>query len=217
MRTLAAVVFDGFETLDMFGPLEFFGMLNEEFEISMVGENSGLVTCSSGQRISVDRTLTESSTYDLLLVPGGSGTRVQVENNVLLNWLKDASANAELVMSVCTGSGLLAKSGLLDGLRATTNKRAFDWVAQFGPNVDWVGRARWIEDGKFFTSSGVSAGMDMTLAAIAHLLDRETAKNVETWAEYTWHKDSNVDPFAIDYGSTSVPRPGSRQPPASGS
>ena len=200
MRTLAAVVFDGFETLDMFGPLEFFGMLDEEFEITMVGEKSGLVTCSSGQKISVDQTFSESSSYDLVLVPGGGGTRVQVENEALLTWLRDASESAELVMSVCTGSGLLAKSGVLDGRRATTNKRAFEWTAQFGPNVDWVGKARWVEDGKFFTSSGVSAGMDMTLAAIAHLIDEKAALNVEMWAEYTWHKDSTVDPFAVEHG-----------------
>ena len=200
MKTLAAVVFDGFETLDMFGPLEFYGMLDEQFEISMVGEKSGLVTCSSGQKIAVDRTFAESSSYDLLLVPGGRGTRAEVENEVLLQWLRDASGTAELVTSVCTGSALLAKAGVLDGRQATTNKRAFDWVAQFGPNVDWIGQARWVEDGKFFTSSGVSAGMDMTLAAIAHLLDKETALNVERWAEYTWHKDASEDPFAVQHG-----------------
>lgn len=200
MRTLAAVVFDGFETLDMFGPLEFFGMLKEEFQITTVGEKPGLVTNSSGQKIAVDRTFSESSAYDLVLVPGGGGTRVEVENDALLSWLREASANAELVMSVCTGSALLAKAGLLDGLRATSNKRAFDWVAGFGPKVDWVGKARWVEDGKFFTSSGVSAGMDMTLAAIAHLIDEQAALNVETWAEYTWHRDSTVDPFAVEHG-----------------
>ena len=200
MRTVAAVVFDGFETLDMFGPLEFYGMLDEQFEISMVGEKNGLVTCSSGQRIAVDRTFADTSSYDVMLVPGGSGTRAEVENEVMLSWLRDASGHAELVTSVCTGSALLAKTGVLDGRQATTNKRAFDWVAAFGPNVDWIGQARWVEDGKYFTSSGVSAGMDMTLAAIAHMLGRETALNVETWAEYTWHQDASVDPFAVTHG-----------------
>ncbi|MEM7425101.1 MAG: DJ-1/PfpI family protein [Pseudomonadota bacterium] len=200
MRTLAAVLFDGFETLDMFGPLEFYGMLPEEFEVTTVAETAGHARCSSGQNVAIDRTFADGADYDLVLVPGGSGTRKQVENPAMLDWLRSASADAELVMSVCTGSALLAKAGALDGRRATTNKRAFEWVARFGPKVDWIGRARWVEDGKFFTSSGVSAGMDMTLAAFTHLLSEETALKVATWAEYTWHREAASDPFAVEHG-----------------
>ena len=97
-------------------------------------------------------------------------------------------------------SALLAKAGLLDGLQATTNKAAFDWVAGQGPNVKWVKKARWVRDGAYFTSSGVSAGMDMSLAAIAHLLGKETAEQVAIWAEYDWHQDPDWDPFAAIHG-----------------
>jgi transcriptional regulator GlxA family with amidase domain len=100
------------------------------------------------------------------------------------------------VASVCTGSLLLAKAGLLEGRRATTNKRAFKLVAGLAPEVSWVAEARWVEDGPFFTSSGVSAGMDMALGLIAHLLGREASIAAANRAEYVWHEDKRWDPFA---------------------
>jgi transcriptional regulator GlxA family with amidase domain len=130
------------------------------------------------------------------LVPGGFGTRREVGNGALLQWLAGASERAEVVASVCTGSALLAKAGVLDGRRATTNKNAFDWVVSQGPKVQWQGRARWVEDGKFITSSGVSAGTDMALALIARLCGIAQARQVAHWAEYVWNEDSTDDPFA---------------------
>ncbi len=91
---------------------------------------------------------------------------------------------------------LLGKAGLLDGRRATSNKRVFDQVAALNDRVEWIRRARWVEDGNIFTSSGVSAGMDMTLAVIARMFDLATAENAARLAEYTWHRDAEVDPFA---------------------
>ena len=107
---------------------------------------------------------------------------------------------ADHVAVVCTGTTLVAKTGLLDGHKATTNKAAFDWVANQGPNVDWQKKARWVESGKFFTSSGVSAGIDMSLALIAHLLGEDKALEAARWAEYDWHRDPDWDPFAEVYG-----------------
>ena len=101
---------------------------------------------------------------------------------------------------MCTGSALLARAGLLDGRRATTNKAAFEWVCSQGERVDWQRRARWVEAGRFFTSSGVSAGIDMSLALIARILDDDTAQQVATWSEYEWHRDPDWDPFAEVYG-----------------
>ncbi len=200
MKTIAALVFQQFQTLDLFGPLELFGWLPEDFRIVLVGEEPGVVTSRSGQRILVDQTLAESCSYDLVLVPGGPGTPVEVPNAAIESWLVEAAARAETVMGVCTGCALLARSGLLDGRKATTNKMDFLWTLPFGPRVDWIGRARWVEDGKFFTSSGVSAGMDMCLAVISHHLGRETALRVATSAEYSWHEDASSDPFAVDHG-----------------
>ena len=137
MRTIGALIFPEFELLDLYGPLEMFSMYPDEFEIRIVAQYSPDVPSSGGPRTAVDDQITEQDDYDILLIPGGRGTRKDVDNPVLIDWLKRAAAKAEIVTSVCTGSALLAKAGLLDGRAATTNKLAFDWVAGFGPNTDW--------------------------------------------------------------------------------
>ena len=91
---------------------------------------------------------------------------------------------------------LLATTGILDGRKATTNKLDFTQTVPLAPNVEWIAQARWVEDGKFFTSSGVSAGIDMTLAAIARLFGEETAREIAYGTEYEWHDDASWDPFA---------------------
>ncbi|MCU0829013.1 MAG: DJ-1/PfpI family protein [Tabrizicola sp.] len=196
MRRVGALIFPGFELLDVFGPMEMFGMLDTEFSLELIAETSGPI--QSKQRLSAfaDRTIGDCCDYDILFVPGGGGTRREVGNVRLLDWIAEVSEKSELTLSVCTGSALLAKAGVLNGRRATTNKMAFDWVVEQGPQVEWVRMARWVEDGKFITSSGVSAGMDMTLGAIALMLGRETAEKVAMWSEYSWQSDKDFDPFA---------------------
>ncbi len=200
MRRIGALIFPGFELLDMFGPLEMFGLLKDEFEICMVAEDEGAVPSSQGPKAIADATYETKAKYDLVLIPGGQGARREVDNPATLSWLKTVQSDAELMLSVCTGSALLAKTGLLDGLHATTNKAAFDWVAGQGPKVKWVKKARWTRDGAYFTSSGVSAGMDMSLAVLSHLLGEKTAEQVAIWAEYDWHQDPDWDPFAAIHG-----------------
>lgn len=200
MRTIGALIFPEFELLDMFGPLEMFGMRRDEFEIRMVAEGKESVPSAQGPRTAVDDTYETNGNYDLILVPGGRGARQEVDNPATLSWLKKAEARAEIVMTVCTGSALLAKAGLLDDRRATTNKMAFEWVTSQGPRVQWVKKARWVEDGRFFTSSGVSAGIDMSLAVISRFLGQENAEQVAVWAEYDWHQDPDWDPFAAIHG-----------------
>ena len=196
MRTLAALVFPGFETLDYFGPIEMLGGFGKETEIVTVAKGSAPVPSCHGQRIVVDRTLAESADYDLLLVPGGVAALAEGKDPVMTDWLRAASANAERVMSVCTGSILLGMAGVLDGRRATTNKIDFTETVHLAPKVDWVKEARWVEDGKFFTSSGVSAGMDMALAVMENLFGAEMAERLALGSEYEWHRDPNRDPFA---------------------
>jgi transcriptional regulator GlxA family with amidase domain len=110
--------------------------------------------------------------------------------------LKRLAEASKLVATVCTGSLLLAKTGLLDGRKATSNKRVFQLVANSAPKVNWIAKARWVEDGKYFTASGVSAGMDMALAVIARLCSREKSLELARRAEYEWHEDASRDPFA---------------------
>ena len=95
---------------------------------------------------------------------------------------------------------MLAKTGLIDGRKATTNKRVFQFVKTNAPKVNWIAKARWVEDSKYFTSSGVSAGMDMALAVIAKSFGREKSLEIASRAEYEWHEDSSWDPFAATAG-----------------
>ena len=123
----------------------------------------------------------------------------------LTDWIAFRSPHTEIVGSICTGAALLARAGVLDGRRATTNKFAFDWVVSQGPRVSWVHRARWVTDGSFMTSSGVSAGIDMSLDIVARTIDAERARLVAQLMEYTPHSDANDDPFAQLYPRETPP------------
>lgn len=199
-RTLAAFVFPGFETLDLYGPLEMLGSLPGRIEVSIIGESLEPVPSVQGQRLVPDLTISDDVRFDLLLVPGGDAAVTVLERPASVEWLRTTSEAAELVMTVCTGSILLGAAGLLDGKRATTNKRDFLATIGLAPGVEWVRQARWVEDGKFFTSSGVSAGMDMSLGVIEKLFGRAEADEMAAGCEYTWHDDPDLDPFAIEAG-----------------
>jgi transcriptional regulator GlxA family with amidase domain len=201
-KTIGVLLFEGFELLDVFGPLEAWGMHAEAGGCSIVtaAETAGAVKSAQGPRAMADHALADCPRIDVILVPGGKGTRREVSNASLLGWLRRRADEAEIVTSVCTGAALLARAGLLDGRRATSNKFSFNWVTQQGPAVEWVKQARWVEDGKFATSSGVAAGIDMTLALIARLAGAETAEQIAIRMEYEWHRDPSWDPFARIHG-----------------
>lgn len=195
--TVGTLIFPGFELLDVFGPLEFWGMLRERgVSLAMLAAKPGPVESSQGPKAVAEVGLDDAAGLDVLLVPGGFGTRQAVRDKAFLESLARKAGDARYVASVCTGSALLAKAGLLDGKNATSNKRAWDWVVTQGPNVVWVRKARWVEDGKFFTSSGVSAGMDMTLGLIQEFFGRDASLEIAQRAEYIWHEDKTSDPFA---------------------
>ena len=196
MRTLGALVFPGFETLDYFGPIEMLGGMGKEIEIVTIAKTSDPVPSVHGQKVVVDRVLADKNDYDLLLIPGGDTALIEGKDPEVLAWIREASANAERVMAVCTGTVLLGMTGLLDGRKATTNKMDFTNTVHFAPGVHLIKQARWVEDGKFFTSSGVSAGMDMALAVLADLYGIEVARDQAKGCEYTWHEDAHQDPFA---------------------
>ena len=201
-RTLGVLLFPGFELLDVFGPLEAFGIrpARDHFEAVLVAERTGPVESAQGPKALAEAALDDSRRLDLILVPGGIGTRKAVNDSALCDWIGRRAADAELVMSVCTGAAMLARAGVLDGRRATTNKVAFEWVLGQGPRVEWVKEARWVEDGKFYTSSGVSAGIDMALTAIVKLTSRELDEQIAVLMEYDWHRDASWDPFAKVHG-----------------
>jgi len=194
--SIGALIFEGFELLDMFGPLEMYGMYPEQFEINMVGLNMVATASAQGPKSLPDHAIDDHRQYDILLVPGGRGTRTEIDNTDLLTWLKQQSASAQYITSVCTGSVLLAAAGLLNNRRATTNKNAFEWVSGFGDQVDWIKQARWVVDENIHTSSGVSAGIDMSLAVIEKVMGHGAAVQAAQWGEYEWHQDPDWDPFA---------------------
>lgn len=198
-RRVTVVLFDGFELLDVFGPVELLSML-PEVVIDYAGPRAGAVPSSQGARVVADVAYADLDAPDILLVPGGMGTRGLVTDERFLSWLADAGRKAELVTSVCTGSAALAAAGLLEGYRATSNKLAFGWASGFGDDVRWEPRARWVHDRDRWTASGVAAGMDMATALITELFGAAAADSATLRAEYEPHEDSTRDPFAEAHG-----------------
>lgn len=192
---VSVLLFEDFETLDVFGPVEILGRLKQHYQVSFYSAAGGIISNNHGVEIqtkNLDEIITGT---DVLLVPGGYGTRPEVNNNSFINAIKMIASQSSYVLSVCTGSALLAKAGLLNGKKATSNKKAFDWVVTQGPNVEWVKKARWIKDGKFYTSAGVSAGMDMTLGFLNDQHGIEFARKVAFEIEYDWIENNEEDHF----------------------
>jgi transcriptional regulator GlxA family with amidase domain len=200
VRRIGVVLFDRFELLDVCGPLEMFGVLPTHFAFSVIGPHAGPVRSAQGPSLLADAAYADAAACDVVMVPGGIGNRALVDDRSFLDWLATRCNAAEYVLSVCTGSALLARAGVLDGRRATSNKRSFAWVREQGARVDWVTEARWVEDGNHWTSSGVAAGIDMALAFIAHLHGDDVARAVADGTEYDWHDDAGWDPFAARHG-----------------
>ncbi len=177
------------------------GALRDRFRIVMLGPEADQPVASSlGQRVLADRAWDDPTLLDIVMVPGGRGTRVEVTNQRLLDAVTRHAESAELVTSVCTGAAILARAGLLDGRRATSNKRAFAWVTSQGPNVEWIAEARWVEDGNRITSGGVAAGTDMAVYLIALLHDAALAEELASNLEYRWNASPLDDPFAAYQG-----------------
>ena len=196
MLTLGAILYTDFELLDLYGPLEMFGSLGEDINIVTLAESAGPVTSTQGPATLAEFSFSTAPALDLLLLPGGIGTIAELENDALLDFLRDRSATAQITMSVCSGSALLARAGLLDGRRATSNKMFFSLATSQSDKVTWVEAARWVVDGPMVTSSGVSAGTDMALAVIESLFGSERAEQIAAYTEYQWHRDPDSDPFA---------------------
>jgi transcriptional regulator GlxA family with amidase domain len=195
-KTVGAILYNNFELLDLYGPLEMFGALPGNFNIVTVSDQAGPVASLPGPRTVADYSYADCPPLDLILLPGGIGTMAELENDSLLNFLRERSTEAQYTMSVCSGSAILARAGLLDGRRATSNKQLFKVATSQSDQVEWVEHARWVEDGPFITSSGVSAGIDMSLAVIARLYGDEHAQRIADFTEYQWHRDAFDDPFA---------------------
>jgi putative intracellular protease/amidase len=189
------LLFDDFETLDLFGPVEVLGGV-KEYAIRYFSMEGGIIHSAHKVPVATEQA-NDMDPSGILLVPGGRGTRGLVNDPVFISRLRDIAEKSMWCLTVCTGSGLIAKTGLLDGHSATSNKMAFEWAKSTGEKVNWLYRARWVADEKYYTSSGVSAGIDMSLGFLADRLGEEFAKTRAKSIEYEWSNDKNNDPFAI--------------------
>ncbi len=205
VRRVAVVLFEGFTVLDVYGPVQAFascrvpsedGGFRRLFELCSMAEKAGRVNSGEGPPSYAEYSFDHAPDCDILLIPGGFGTRAMVNDTSFLDHLSAASRRATVTATVCTGSALLARTGLLDGRPATSNKIAWDWVVQQRPQVQWRRQARWVDDGTIITSSGVSAGIDMTLSLISRLLGHDMALTSARNMEYRWHEEASDDPFA---------------------
>jgi len=195
MMKVAVLLFDDFETLDVFGPVEIFGRLKDHYRVTFLSEPGGLVRNYHGVAIQSEKISEAKSDHDIFLIPGGYGTRREVDNKPFIGQVNDLSQASKFVLTVCTGTAILARTGLLDGRQATSNKRAFDWVVILGEKVNWIRKARWTKDGKYYTSAGVSAGMDMTLGFLCDMHGIDFARKVAFEIEYSWVENREEDNF----------------------
>lgn len=204
MRHVAILLFDEIEVLDFAGPFEVFGVAGRHaapkpfreppFRVFTVAER-GPVYARNGLSINPTYLLNDHPKADIILVPGGGGfhpdgtpygSRREMDNPAVLNWVRRTAGTAELVLSVCTGSLILGKAGLLDGLSATTHYSSLEGLAQVSPTITVRPDERWVDNGKVITSAGISAGIDMSLYVIGRLLGKEVADETARYMQYDY-------------------------------
>ncbi|MEV8015890.1 DJ-1/PfpI family protein [Streptomyces sp. NPDC086554] len=187
MTTYGLLIFEGAEELDFTGPWEVFtssSMLRGHADTSvLIAEHPGPVRCNKGMQVLSDHTLEDHPQLDVLLVPGGNGTRRQVSNPVLIEWIAQTSTNVTWVTSVCTGALLLHEAGPARGRRVATHYSLEDTLESRG-DITVVRDARYVVDGNLVTSQGVSAGIDMALWLIGRIHGREHARAVRRYIQY---------------------------------
>ena len=193
-KRVGIVLFNDIEVLDFCGPFEVFSVtrLSEEkrreepspFEVFLVAETLSYITTTGGMKVIPQYSFENCPRLDILVVPGGWGTRKELNNIVILEWLRSRAAEVETLTSVCTGSMLLGFAGLIDGLHATTHWRSLDWMRDSFPAVFVEYEQHVVEDGRVFTSAGISAGIDMALKVVARYYGKDIARATAVHMEY---------------------------------
>ncbi len=202
MRTVAIFIFDDVEVLDFAGPFEIFGVTGKQnggeglFEVFTVAEKPK-IAARNNLIIEATYTFENCPIPDILLIPGGGGfrpdgtplgTRREVNNQKLLDWVREMNDKVELLLSVCTGSLILAKAGLLEGLSATTHFKAVEQMRAVAPNTQIFPEKRWIDNGRIILSAGVSAGIDMSLYIVSKLHGEAIAVDTAIYIQYDYWK-----------------------------
>ena len=198
VRIVMVTLFDDVDTLDFTGPLEVLSITGQRatgpvpFSVTTVAERlNPPVTTRSGLRIAPYYTYKNAPQADILIIPGGLGARHERNNLTTVNFIKKQAMAAELVVSICTGALLLGATGLLDGMRATTHHAALEELAQTAPGCEIVTNQRFVDNGKFITSAGITAGIDTALYVVQRLLGPVTALETARHLEYAWEPVEN--------------------------
>jgi transcriptional regulator GlxA family with amidase domain len=194
-RDVAILIFDEVEVLDFCGPFEVFSVAGRgddftPFTVYTVAEKSEPIMARNQLSVNPRYTIMDCPQPHILLVPGGYGTRREMYNTTLIDWIKNRSRGAELVLSVCTGALLLAKAGLLEGMAATTHHNAIELLKEVAPNTSIQEGKRIVDNGRIIVSAGISAGIDMSLYVISKLLGEEEALKTAQYMEYDWRPES---------------------------
>ena len=197
-NNLAILIFDDVEVLDFAAPFEVLAVTSElnnyePFNVFLVAETQRTYKAVNGLQVVPKYAISNCPSPDILVVPGGVGTRTQMKNQKLITWIKKVSERAELVMSICTGARLLAKAGLLDGLEITTHHEAYDELRQLVPTAIVNERKRYIDQDKILTTGGISAGIDGSLYVVDKLLGQEIARKTAIYLEYDWQLKTAVN------------------------
>jgi transcriptional regulator GlxA family with amidase domain len=188
-RTVAILIFDEVEVLDFAGPFEVFAVTDELadhrlFRVATVALEKRAIRARNGLSVNPDHALADCPPPDILIVPGGLGTRALLKNQPVLEWIKSVNAAAEIVASVCTGSLVLGRAGLLDGLEATTHHEALDLLREHAPRTTVVETERFVDNGRILTAAGISAGIDLSLHLVARLHGVQVAQKTARYMEY---------------------------------
>ncbi len=198
-RTVGILLFDDVEVLDFAGPFEVFSVCGRRhqldlFHVITISERGQTIAARNGLQVTPTHSFVNAPPLDILLVPGGFGTRREMKNPVILEWVRSRAAVAEFVLSVCTGSLVLATAGLLDGLAATTHYLAWDELRAVAPRTSVHTGVRSVDNGRIVCSAGVSAGIDMSLAMIARMHGVDLAMETARYMEYEgrWADPSGI-------------------------
>lgn len=188
---VAILMFDEVEVLDFAGPFEVFAVARYEdgtqpFNVYLVSEDGKRVNARNGLKVDVDYSIDNLLQPDILLIPGGMGTRPLMNNTKIIDWIKTQYEQVDHLLTVCTGSLVVAKTGLLAGLAATTHFGALDILTSTEPTLELRADDRWVDNGKIVTSSGVSAGIDMALHMVERLLDKDFAIKTARYMQYEY-------------------------------
>ena len=189
IRHIGIVLFEGVEELDAVGPWEVLSVWtrsfpDDGFDVVTLTGSGGLVRCAKGMEIKAQHSYADAPPLEVLVYPGGQGTRSQLTDEVQLDWVRRQRAEVPLLTSVCTGSLVFAAAGLLRGRPATTHWASLERLAELDPTIEVRAEDRFVDDGDLITAAGVSAGIDMALHLVARLAGTERARQVRAAIQY---------------------------------